>query len=47
MCIRDSFYSYELWMDELDAVREALGLARIHLFGHSWGGMLAMMYALR
>lgn len=43
----DDFYSYELWMDELDAVREALGLARIHLFGHSWGGMLAMMYALR
>ncbi len=43
----DDFYSYELWMDELDVVREALGLDRIHLFGHSWGGMLAMMYALR
>ena len=43
----NDFYSYELWMDELDVVREALGLDRIHLFGHSWGGMLAMMYALR
>lgn len=43
----DDFYTYELWMDELDVVREALGLARIHLFGHSWGGQLAMMYALR
>ncbi len=43
----DDFYTYELWMDELDVVREALGLDRIHLFGHSWGGMLAMMYALR
>ena len=43
----DDFYTYELWMDELDAVREALGLEHIHLFGHSWGGMLAMKYALR
>ncbi|MBR2835225.1 MAG: proline iminopeptidase-family hydrolase [Coriobacteriales bacterium] len=43
----DSFYSYELWEDELDVVREALGLGEIHLFGHSWGGMLAMMYTLR
>ena len=28
------------------AVRDALGLDRIHLFGSSWGGMLAMEYAL-
>ena len=28
------------------AVREALGLERVHLFGSSWGGMLAMEYAL-
>jgi proline-specific peptidase len=27
-------------------VRTALGLDRIHLFGNSWGGMLAMEYAL-
>lgn len=43
----DDFYTYELWEDELDVVRAALGLDRIHLFGHSWGGQLAMMYALR
>jgi proline-specific peptidase len=33
-------------MAELDAVRDALGLDRIHLFGSSWGGMLAMQYVL-
>ena len=27
-------------------MRKALGLDRIHLFGSSWGGMLAMEYAL-
>src|SRR5207249_6241482 len=25
----------------------ALGLDRVHLFGHSWGGMLAMAYAIK
>jgi proline-specific peptidase len=32
----------ELFLDELRTVREALALDRIHLFGSSWGGMLAM-----
>ena len=27
-------------------VRDALGLERLHLFGSSWGGMLAMQYVL-
>ena len=40
------FYTVELFVDELGAVREAIGLDRIHLFGSSWGGMLAMEYAL-
>lgn len=31
---------------ELQAVRDALGLADCHLFGHSWGSMLAVEYAL-
>jgi proline-specific peptidase len=30
----------------VQAVRDALGLDRVHLFGSSWGGMLAMEYAL-
>jgi L-proline amide hydrolase len=35
----------ELFVEELDAVREALGLDRVHILGHSWGGMLGMQYA--
>ena len=41
-----SLWSVELFLDELATVRRCLGLDRIHLFGHSWGGMLAMEYAL-
>jgi len=33
-------------IDELVAVREQLGLDRIHLFGNSWGGWLSLQYAL-
>jgi len=39
-------WTVELFVEEVGAVREALGLDRIHLFGNSWGGMLAMEYAL-
>ncbi len=35
------------FVDDIEALREALGLGRIHLMGHSWGGMLAMRYAVR
>jgi proline-specific peptidase len=41
-----SLWTVERFMDELDAVRDALGLDRVHLFGSSWGGMLAMQYVL-
>jgi proline-specific peptidase len=41
-----STWTVELFVDELRTVRDALGLDRIHLFGSSWGGMLAMEYAL-
>ena len=40
-----SLWSVELFLDELATVRRSLGLDQIHLFGHSWGGMLAMEYA--
>jgi proline-specific peptidase len=41
----------ELWVidtfvDEVAAVRDALGLERVHLLGHSWGGWLALEYVL-
>jgi L-proline amide hydrolase len=41
-----SLFNVDFFLDELAAVREALGLERIHLLGHSWGGMLGMEYAL-
>ena len=40
------FWTVDLFVREVQAVRDALGLDRIHLFGSSWGGMLAMEYAL-
>ena len=30
---------------DLDAVRASLGAARVHLLGHSYGGLLAQLYA--
>lgn len=41
-----SWYTMELFVDEVAAVRRALGLDRVHLLGQSWGGMLALEYAL-
>ncbi|MFL5660429.1 MAG: proline iminopeptidase-family hydrolase [Ktedonobacteraceae bacterium] len=43
----DTLWSVNLFLDELSAIRQALGLERIHLLGHSWGGALAMEYALK
>jgi proline-specific peptidase len=40
------FWTVELFVHEVQAVRDGLGLERVHLFGSSWGGMLAMEYAL-
>jgi proline-specific peptidase len=42
-----AFCTIEYFISELDDIRRALALERIHLLGHSWGGMLAMEYALR
>ncbi|HST26629.1 MAG TPA: proline iminopeptidase-family hydrolase [Gaiellaceae bacterium] len=41
-----SMWNVETFVEEVGVVREALGLERTHLFGSSWGGMLAMEYAL-
>jgi proline-specific peptidase len=41
-----SLWTVELYVAEAAAVREALGLERVHLLGHSWGGMLALEVAL-
>lgn len=43
---RPEMWTVDLYVEEVDVVRQALGLDRIHLLGQSWGGMLAMEYAL-
>jgi proline iminopeptidase len=42
----DIEWSVELFREEVAAVREQLGLDRIHLLGTSWGGMLALEHVL-
>ena len=37
----------ERFREEVEQVRAALGLAGFYLYGHSWGGMLAVEYALK
>lgn len=32
----------DLFLDELSAVKSALGVKRHHILGHGWGGMLAL-----
>jgi proline-specific peptidase len=41
-----SLWTVELYVEEVGAVRRALGLDHLHLLGQSWGGMLGMEYAL-
>lgn len=43
---RPEMWTVDLYREEVDVVRRALGLSRLHLFGSSWGGMLALEYAL-
>jgi proline-specific peptidase len=39
-------WSVDVFLDELAALRDRLGLERVHLLGTSWGGMLALEHAL-
>jgi proline-specific peptidase len=41
-----SLWTVDRFVEELAQVRAALGLGDLHLFGSSWGGMLAMQYVL-
>lgn len=41
-----SLWRIERFVEEISQVRQALRLDRVHLFGHSWGTMLATDYAL-
>ena len=39
-------WSLDVFTEELEALREHLGLEQVHLLGTSWGGMLALEHAL-
>lgn len=41
-----SLWTVGLFVEEITAVRRGLGLDAPHLFGQSWGGMLALEYML-
>src|SRR5215210_1576549 len=40
-----ALWTVETFVEQVQSVRDGLGLDRIHLFGSSWGGMLALEYA--
>lgn len=42
-----SLWTLERYVSEVEQVRKGLGLENFYLFGHSWGGLLAMEYALK
>jgi proline iminopeptidase len=45
----DSLWTLSRFVDEVEQVRKALGLNKnnFYLYGHSWGGILALQYALK
>ncbi len=44
--MRPDFWTPDLWLDELETVREYLELETVHILGQSWGGMMAIKYAV-
>ncbi|MCA1063909.1 alpha/beta hydrolase [Rossellomorea aquimaris] len=43
--VEGNAYSIQNEVETLEALRQALGLHHMHLFGESWGSMLALSYA--
>src|SRR5580698_5288662 len=41
-----SLWTLERYVQEVEEVRRGLGLDNFVLYGHSWGGILALEYAL-
>jgi proline iminopeptidase len=40
-------FTAEHFVEEVEGLRKVLRLGKVHLYGHSWGGMLAQAYALK
>jgi pimeloyl-ACP methyl ester carboxylesterase len=41
-----TYYELADYVEDLEAVRRAVGADQVHLLGHSWGGIVAMQYAM-
>jgi len=41
----DSDYSMEAYIKDIDSITEHFNLPEFHIFGHSWGGLYAQIYA--
>ena len=39
-------YTMDNYIADLEAVRQAVGAEAVHLLGHSWGGLVALRYAV-
>jgi pimeloyl-ACP methyl ester carboxylesterase len=39
-------FTFEKYLDDIEAIRQTLGIKSLHLLGHSWGGILALKYTL-
>ena len=39
-------YAMHNYVADLEAVRQAVGVESVHLLGHSWGGLVALRYAV-
>ncbi len=37
-------FQEEVWLQELENLRKELSLSSVHIMGHSWGGMLLLLY---
>ncbi len=42
---RDGRYDIPAYLADIEAIRETLALSSWHVLGHSWGGLLAQIYA--
>jgi len=41
----DATYSIDEYMQDIETIAQHLGVKKFHLFGHSWGGLYAQIYA--
>lgn len=37
----------DMFIEDIEALRNSLQMDKVHILGHSWGGLLAMKYALK